>query len=353
MAENNRNRGWNRSQYQQWNEGNRSNKDYNDERDYSDYDSRYGNISYDKNDYGNWSGRYGDEGYRPQRSSYNTGNYGTQGNRYWSDNRDYRANQNRENDYERNLGSSWGSSDSSNFRSSYQSDYPDYEDYARGSYGNSGEGYRNYGGRYGSMNNGGYGGHRFGSGGDYNRGRQSNRYAQDHWPYGYGNQGSTYGTNYEMPQRERGWWDRTTDEVSSWFGDEDAARRREQDHFREGSHRGKGPKGYQRSDDRIKDDINDRLSDDPFVDASEVDVSVQNGEVTLTGTVRSRSDKRRAEDLADAVSGVRNVEVRLRVQEDRYNTGEAKSSYVSNSAVTGTASVDKNKMKQSSLTESK
>jgi osmotically-inducible protein OsmY len=156
-----------------------------------------------------------------------------------------------------------------------------------------------------------------------------------------------------MPQRERGWWDRTTDEVSSWFGDEDAARRREQDHFREGSHRGKGPKGYQRSDDRIKDDINDRLSDDPFVDASEVDVSVQNGEVTLTGTVRSRSDKRRAEDLADAVSGVRNVEVRLRVQEDRYNTGEAKSSYVSNSAVTGTASVDKNKMKQSSLTESK
>lgn len=78
-------------------------------------------------------------------------------------------------------------------------------------------------------------------------------------------------------------------------------------------HRGKGPRNYTRSDDRMKEDINDRLSDDPFVDASDVDVSVSNGEVTLTGTVDHRSTKRRAEDLAEAVSGVRNVENRLRV----------------------------------------
>jgi osmotically-inducible protein OsmY len=143
--------------------------------------------------------------------------------------------------------------------------------------------------------------------------------------------------------------------VSSWFGNEEAERRREQDHRREGYHRGKGPKGYQRSDERIKDDINDRLSDDPFVDASEIDVTVENGEVTLTGTVKNRGDKRRSEDLAEAVSGVKNVEVRLRVQDERYDTGFGKSSYVSNSAVTGTtnATTDKNKLKQSSLTESK
>ena len=79
------------------------------------------------------------------------------------------------------------------------------------------------------------------------------------------------------------------------------------------SHRGKGPRNYSRSDDRIKEDINDRLSDDPFVDASEIEVTVSNGEVTLTGSVDDRSNKRRAEDLAEAVSGVKNVENRIRV----------------------------------------
>lgn len=119
--------------------------------------------------------------------------------------------------------------------------------------------------------------------------------------YGYGDSG------------ERSWWDRTSDEVSSWFGDEDAERRRDRDREMQGSFRGKGPKNYSRSDQRITEDINDRLSDDPFIDASDVDVSVSNGEVTLTGTVNHRNAKRRAEDMAEAISGVRNVENRLRV----------------------------------------
>jgi len=80
-------------------------------------------------------------------------------------------------------------------------------------------------------------------------------------------------------------------------------------------HRGRGPKGYKRSDERIREDVNDRLSDDYYLDASDVEVSVSNTEVTLTGTVNSRSDKRRAEDLAERVSGVSNVENRLRVRQ--------------------------------------
>src|SRR4029077_3266456 len=36
-----------------------------------------------------------------------------------------------------------------------------------------------------------------------------------------------------------------------------------------GRYYGKGPKGYVRSDDRIRDDVCDRLSDDDDVDASE------------------------------------------------------------------------------------
>ncbi len=85
-------------------------------------------------------------------------------------------------------------------------------------------------------------------------------------------------------------------------------------------YRGRGPKGYRRSDERIKEDVNDRLSEG-YLDASDVEVNVMNCEVTLTGTVNSRTDKRRAEDIAESIMGVTNVENRIRVQQsdlDRY-----------------------------------
>lgn len=135
------------------------------------------------------------------------------------------------------------------------------------------------------------------------RDRESDRGYRDRYSRNYGS----------GDMEERSWWDRTTDEVSSWFGDEDAERRRERDRMH--GHRGRGPKNYTRSDERITEDINDRLSDDPFIDASDIEVVVNNGEVTLSGHVDHRSSKRRAEDLAESVSGVRNVENRIRVQQ--------------------------------------
>ncbi|MDO9638414.1 MAG: BON domain-containing protein [Pseudotabrizicola sp.] len=107
---------------------------------------------------------------------------------------------------------------------------------------------------------------------------------------------------------ERGVMARAGDEIASWFGDEDAARRRDQDH------RGKGPRGYQRSDERIREDVSDRLSDDPRLDASDIELTVEGGEVTLSGEVASRYAKRYAEDCADAVSGVSHVQNNLRVK---------------------------------------
>lgn len=80
-----------------------------------------------------------------------------------------------------------------------------------------------------------------------------------------------------------------------------------------GAYRGRGPKGYTRSDERIREDICERLSEDPGVDASDVSVSVQAGIVTLEGGVGSRAQKRRAEDIADACSGVRDIHNRLAV----------------------------------------
>lgn len=79
---------------------------------------------------------------------------------------------------------------------------------------------------------------------------------------------------------------------------------------------GRGPKGYQRSDERIREDICDRMTDDPILDASEIEIDVRQGEVTLSGLVTSRDQKRRAEDIAERIGGVRDVTNQLRVTRD-------------------------------------
>lgn len=63
--------------------------------------------------------------------------------------------------------------------------------------------------------------------------------------------------------------------------------------------------------------MSDRLSDDWRIDASDVEVAVAAGEVTLSGTVASRQDKRRAEDIADDCSGVKHVQNNLRIKDHR------------------------------------
>lgn len=89
-----------------------------------------------------------------------------------------------------------------------------------------------------------------------------------------------------------------------------------QDEGRErGPFRGHGPRGYTRSDQRIQEDVNDRLTEDDHLDATEITVGVSNGEVTLDGTVGSRGDKRRAEDIAEDVSGVQHVQNNLRIRQ--------------------------------------
>jgi hypothetical protein len=81
----------------------------------------------------------------------------------------------------------------------------------------------------------------------------------------------------------------------------------ELDHAR-GPHYGKGPKGYRRSDERILEDLADRISAEDEIDASDVEVSVEGGVVTLSGTVERRGDRRILELLVEDVLGV--VEVR-------------------------------------------
>ena len=125
----------------------------------------------------------------------------------------------------------------------------------------------------------------------------------------------TRGRERFVPE-EGNWFDRAADRVASWFGDDD---RREADarrdaELRRGSHAGRGPKGYRRSDERIRDDVADRLTDDDRLDASDVEVTVSAGIVSLNGTVDTRDAKRRAEDLAASVSGVEDVVNEIRVR---------------------------------------
>ena len=84
-----------------------------------------------------------------------------------------------------------------------------------------------------------------------------------------------------------------------------------------GPHSGRGPQGYQRSDARIEEDICEHLTHHGMLDASGIQVQVENGEVTLTGTVESRQAKRLAEDILDGISGVRDIHNQLRVQQDQ------------------------------------
>jgi len=76
---------------------------------------------------------------------------------------------------------------------------------------------------------------------------------------------------------------------------------------------GRGPKGYTRSDDRIREQVCDALLDHSDIDASEMEVTVEHGEVTVTGWVDGRPVKRLVEDTIAHLPGVREVHNHLRI----------------------------------------
>ena len=194
--------------------------------------------------------------------------------------------------------------------------------YAEGGYGDAGLGYRGsqvysgqtYGGGMGGQRGPSYGGQSY-QGQGYSEGYGGGASGQGGggrsfggWDRGSDQQGhrqQSYGQQQGYSQQGAGYG-----QASAFGSGDNSALQRMSD----GDQRGRGPKNYSRADDRIRDDINDRLTDDPWLDASEIEVTVATAEVTLAGTVDTRDDKRRAEDIADQVSGVKNVLNNLRVQ---------------------------------------
>jgi osmotically-inducible protein OsmY len=136
----------------------------------------------------------------------------------------------------------------------------------------------------------------------------------------YGDRWSTYADRASReshwgawPREQQGSWQtqRRPGESRGFY--EDSSGHTHQFTHRQMNHSGRGPKGYRRSDERIREEICDRLTDDWRVDATEVEVVVNNGQVTLGGMVHSREEKRKAEDLVESIPGVQDVHNNLRV----------------------------------------
>ena len=174
-------------------------------------------------------------------------------------------------------------------------------------------------------------------------GRGAGAYTAGGWPYSQGGPSgpSGYGTSmrgnlgygasspsgreWERPERDRGEWER--ERGGSWTSEE----------HREGGgmlHRmgeglrnmfgvergergpffGRGAKGYKRSDERVREEVCEVIARQGYIDASDVEVRVQGGEVTLSGQVRDREHKRRLEQMIEDLPGVDDVKNEIRVQ---------------------------------------
>jgi hypothetical protein len=93
-----------------------------------------------------------------------------------------------------------------------------------------------------------------------------------------------------------------------------------------GPYAGRGPKNYQRSDERIREELNERLTAHGHVDATDIECQVQNGEVTLSGYVNNRAEKHEAEDVAQDIAGVHDVHNRLRIRTSAGEEGVGRTS---------------------------
>jgi osmotically-inducible protein OsmY len=101
-------------------------------------------------------------------------------------------------------------------------------------------------------------------------------------------------------------------------------------------YRGVGPKNYTRSDERITEELNERLTDDDDLDAGDITVRVSGGKVTLEGTVDQRWMKHRAEDIADSCSGVKEVDNRIQVSARSSSLGQTSGSSLGSSSTSRT-----------------
>lgn len=77
--------------------------------------------------------------------------------------------------------------------------------------------------------------------------------------------------------------------------------------------RGKGPKNYHPSDNKIYERVCDTLSKSQIFDATHIQVTVKGGSILLEGEVETKNDKLMAESLIEALPGVKQVKNKLQL----------------------------------------
>lgn len=147
-----------------------------------------------------------------------------------------------------------------------------------------------------------------GSSGDYDAYGRSRFGAQSGYARSYGPARGTqrgYGQDY----RERFAEERYGREPEYGYGFGQSPYKSEAGRFR-----GRGPKGYERSDERLREIVCERLTDEPSIDASDVSIEVKDKIVKLTGFVSDRRTKHEIEDLIEGCGGVRDIDNQIRVR---------------------------------------
>lgn len=318
----------------QQDQGNRQQADYrrNEMRD-QDY-GRYGWEQQNRDqEFGNQYATSGDEwrGTADRLYDYNQSRGGQ--DRYSQGNQGYYGGQNQSNMGQRMFGNdmgggqfdpshqNWGQSDRSRSWGEFGGGQgsQDWSQYNAGQRGQQHWGASNQQGRFGQN----WGGQHQRSGQDWGGFGQMNRGSQSFGQYGpqgpglgqgrqWGggelyNEANDYGSSSQFGDYNQEWRNR--------FGSMGSGQRAMSGQTH---HRGRGPKGYQRTDQRIQEDVCERLSEETHMDVTEVTVNVKDGVVSLEGSVDSRSVKHRIEDIADSCSGVKDVQNRLSVSGERW-----------------------------------
>jgi len=236
---------------------------------------------------------------------------GRESRRY--DTTDYYSGDRNRNDRDDNYGRDWGRYDTQGYDRFNSSDrYGNEDDRSRSGWNDWDDRSSRFSGSSSQMGRG-----NSGYRSDWDRSRNSSDQGYGEQPYSqqrWNNEGSYQGSgsmggNYRS--QSMGAMNRSSSGMGSSFD-----RGWDQQSGSRGQFTGRGPKGYRRSDERITEDVNEALSQHPEIDASEIEVKVNNGEVTLSGTVSERHFKRMAEDIAERCSGVHDVRNEIRVQSE-------------------------------------
>lgn len=160
---------------------------------------------------------------------------------------------------------------------------------------------------------------------EYGRAGRTERYDQN-WsgfapsPYDEGEVGAWYGGDTGMGDpgssrfgTSRGGGGQTDRSYGQGQWSDRGQRSGQHGDFGSGRYSGHGPRGYQRSDERIREEVCELLTRHGAIDARDMEVEVRAATVILRGTADSGRTRRLAEELVEEIPGVRDVQNELRV----------------------------------------